>query len=321
MDMSKRIIITGGAGFLGSNLAIALHNQGEKVWVIDNISRPGSRRNSEWLREQEVHVTHSDINFMLEGVYEYHPDIIIHLAGQVAVTDSVADPLNDFYQNAQTTFKLLHTAARIFPRPLFVYSSTNKVYGPDTGFSISEGFPLHMKDSPYACSKGTADLYCQLFSNLYDLPTIVLRQSCIYGTRQWALPGQGWIAWFAKQILAGEPITFYGSGEQVRDVLYVSDWVSAIQSLIHRFGVKHGTRVYNLGGGPDNRLCLKGAVQIIQEQVGREVEVRYEPQREGDQRYYVSDIRQITEDLGWKPLVRPVFGIEKQIAWMRKSGQ
>ena len=245
--MSEKILITGGAGFIGVNYASHLLSQGKQVTIYDNLSRKGTPRNIAWLREtygeNSFDLVEEDVrdgNRLVQEVREV--GLIIHLAGQVAVTTSVIDPRTDFEINALGTFNVLEAARQSERKPVVIYSSTNTVYGDLEDVRVSEGedsyfFPDHSDGisegqlldfhSPYGCSKGTGDQYVRDYYRIYDLPTIVFRQSCIYGTHQFGIEDQGWVAWFVIAAVTGKSITIYGDGKQVRDLLYVDDLLEA----------------------------------------------------------------------------------------------
>src|SRR5215831_10232687 len=250
--MSSTIVVTGGAGFVGSNLVSSLLDRGHHVTVFDSLARPGSERNLLWLRKRHpgLHYVHGDVRDAdaLDSVVR-RADVVYHLAGQVAVTTSVEDPATDFNVNALGTFNVLEAARRNGRRPTLVFTSTNKVYGgiedvvvverparyefQDPQSGISEDQPLDFH-SPYGCSKGAADQYVRDYARIYHLPTVVFRMSCIYGPRQFGTEDQGWIAHFIISVLTGKPITIYGDGKQVRDVLYVEDLVRAFRLAVER---------------------------------------------------------------------------------------
>ena len=257
-------------------------------------------------------------------------DVILHLAAQVAVTSSVTDPRTDFEINALGAFNVLEAARRALRPPIVLFSSTNKVYGgmedvrvvEDGNRYRYEGLPHGAGEdrlldfhSPYGCSKGAADQYVRDYARIYGLRTVVLRQSCIYGPHQFGVEDQGWIAWFVLRALLGEPVTVYGDGKQVRDVLYVDDLIAAFDAAIERIDTVSG-RVYNIGGGPANTLSLLELLALIKKMSGVELAHSFGDWRPGDQRVYISDIRRAQQELGWTPKMPPEQGIARMRDWM-----
>ena len=330
------ILITGGAGFVGSNAAAHFLAQGRRVIVLDNLGRRGTDRNLAWLRGLggDLVVSRTDIRdaAAVTTVFRAHLDIeaVLHLAAQTAVTTSVEDPREDFESNALGTFNVLE-AARSLPRlRALVYASTNKVYGGLTDVAvverddryayrdcpdgIAEDRPLDFH-SPYGCSKGAGDQYVVDYARIYDLPTVVLRQCTIYGPRQLGVEDQGFMAWFCIAAMLGEPLTIYGDGKQVRDVLYVSDLLALYERAIERIDRIKG-QVYNVGGGPANTISLLELVARIENLLGRRLELRFAEWRPGDQRVFVANIAKAARDLGWQPQVGVEEGIESLLAWV-----
>jgi CDP-paratose 2-epimerase len=260
-------------------------------------------------------------------------DLVIHNAGQVAVTTSVADPRTDFEINAAGTFEVLEALRASRRRPPLVFSSTNKVYGALEGLrsrrsgrryalvgaphGIGERFPLDFH-SPYGCSKGAADQYVRDYARIYDLPTVVFRKSCIYGPRQFGVEDQGWVAWFTIAAVTGRPITIYGDGRQVRDILYIDDLVRAYRAAARRIDDVAG-EVFNIGGGPRNTLSLLELLDMLGRFLGRPVPVCYEGWRPGDQTVFVSDIRKARRRLGWNPAITPARGVARLYRWIRAN--
>ncbi|HXR61358.1 MAG TPA: NAD-dependent epimerase/dehydratase family protein [Solirubrobacterales bacterium] len=330
-------LVTGGAGFIGTNLADRLLAEGQRVRVLDNLSRPGVERNLEWLRERHRDRLEVMIGDLCEPAVAAGAvrgvESVFHLAAQVAVTTSLEDPVLDFDVNLVGTLNVLEAARRQARPPAVIFTSTNKVYGgledvelEDTGRryeplaesirrrGISEQRPLDFC-TPYGCSKGAADQYVLDYAKSYGLRTAVFRMSCIYGPHQCGNEDQGWVAHFALRALEGEPITLYGDGRQVRDVLFVDDLVDAF--LLLRENVDSlGGRAYNIGGGPGNAVSLLEVIERIGE-LGSEPAVEFGPWRQGDQRYYVTDTRQFGRDTGWRPRVSAEEGIERLYSWLR----
>jgi CDP-paratose 2-epimerase len=336
-DMSKTIVVTGGAGFVGSNLVCRLVDHGHRVVVFDSLARPGSELNLAWLQTRYPDLEHApgdvrDSDAVNEVVSR--ADVIFHLAGQVAVTTSVEDPTTDFEVNALGTFNVLEAARRSDRRPTLVFTSTNKVYGgiddvivverptryefQDLPGGISEDHPLDFH-SPYGCSKGAADQYVRDYARIYDLPTVVFRMSCIYGPRQFGNEDQGWLAHFIIAAVMGRPITIYGDGKQVRDVLFVEDLVRAFVLAAEKIDTTAG-QVYNIGGGSANALAVwHDFAPILGDLMGRPPEVSFGDWRPGDQRCYVTDIRKAMRDLGWRPIVDKQNGIRRLWEWVSSN--
>ena len=314
----RPILITGGAGFIGSNLADRLASQGHEVRIYDALSRPGVERNLGWLRERhgrKITAIIGDIRDEDE-VVRAASDVkaVFHYAAQVAVTTSMVDPREDFDINVRGTINLLD-AVRTRPEPVpVIFASTNKVYGDlgDLPFNelddryepagllarrgIDESRPLDFH-TPYGCSKGAADQYVLDYARSFGIPTVVFRMSCIYGQRQMGTEDQGWVAHFLIRALEGEPITIYGDGKQVRDILDVHDAVNAYVGALDQVERVHG-RAFNLGGGPENAVSLLQLLDEMRLVTGREVDLRFEDWRPGDQRWYVSDAHKAQSELG-----------------------
>jgi CDP-paratose 2-epimerase len=330
-------VITGGAGFIGCNAAARMRKLGHDVVVVDNLSRPGSKANVTWLREQaglDVHMLDVRQFDAVDSVMSrVQPDVVLHCAGQVAVTTSVTDPRRDFEDNAWGTFNVLEAVRRAAPRAIVLYTSTNKVYGgmEEVGVvlrdgryqyaALSEGCdekqPLDFH-SPYGCSKGAADQYVRDYARIYGLRTVVFRQSCIYGYRQFGVEDQGWVAWFSIRAALGAPVTIYGDGMQVRDILFVDDLVDAFIAAVENIQVSGGN-VYNIGGGRHNRMSLIDLVGCLERLSGRPLEVAYADWRPGDQRIFVCDIAKAKRDLGWSPRVPAADGIERLYRWIETN--
>jgi CDP-paratose 2-epimerase len=261
-------------------------------------------------------------------------DVIVHLAGQVAVTTSVEHPRKDFEDNALGTFNVLESARLSGRNPVVLYASTNKVYGgmedvrvlerencyeyADFPYGIPETSPLDFH-SPYGCSKGAGDQYMRDYHRIYDLPTVVLRQSCIYGSRQFGIEDQGWVAWFVIAALLGKTITIYGNGKQVRDVLFVGDLLDAYDAAVERADQVAG-KVYNIGGGPANTLSVwREFGPLLERLLGKEIPVKQADWRPGDQRLYISDIRNAAQDLDWQPKTNVEEGVTRLFEWVKAN--
>jgi CDP-paratose 2-epimerase len=336
-----RFLITGGAGFIGSNAAARLRSAGHDVTVLDNLSRAAAALNLEWLRrtDSQIRFVHGDVRdeALLARLMGDPWDAILHLAGQVAVTTSIVDPVHDWDQNAVGTFRLLEAirrAARDAPdrAPLLIYASTNKVYGhltsgealregrwelSDLPQGVTEEEPLSF-ESPYGCSKGAADQYVLDYHRSFGLPTTAFRQSCIYGTRQFGEEDQGWVAWFALASAFQLPLTIYGDGCQVRDLLWVDDLVDAYLAAAQRRDVVAG-RAYNIGGGPAFRLSLGQLVDELSRRRGKPLEIQRGPVRLGDQRAFYCDTSRARRDLQWTPRVAPEEGVSRLTAWIEAN--
>jgi CDP-paratose 2-epimerase len=330
-----KTLITGGAGFIGSNLSDRLIREGHEVTVYDDLSRRGAGKNVAWLRAEHGRawtLLEADIrdSGALRGAAA-GVDVIFHLASQVAVTTSVQDPRHDFEVNALGTFNVLEAARLSGRSPIVLYSSTNKVYGGmeevvvvegESGYAyrdfprgIPETHPLDFH-SPYGCSKGAGDQYVRDYARIYDLPTVVFRQSCIYGPRQFGVEDQGWVAWFIIAAVTGQPITIYGDGKQVRDVLWVDDLLDLFQAAVDRIDVASG-QVYNVGGGPENVLAVWSELgPALESLLGRKVDVAYDEWRPGDQRIFVADIGKAERELGWRPQIGKEEGVRRLYEWV-----
>jgi CDP-paratose 2-epimerase len=328
-------LITGGAGFIGSNLARRLVSQGQQVVVYDDLSRQGTDKNLSWLEAEHGdrwELVEADIrDFGTLRQAAAGAEVIYHLASQVAVTSSVQDPRHDFEVNALGTFNVLEAARQSERKPIVLYASTNKVYGGmeevvvvegeadyayrDYPWGISETHPLDFH-SPYGCSKGAGDQYVRDYARIYGLPTVVFRQSCIYGPRQFGIEDQGWVAWFLIAAVTGRRITVYGDGKQVRDVLWVGDLLDLYERAIERIDVAAG-QVYNVGGGPENTLSVWQELgPMLARLTGREIGVAWDDWRPGDQRIFVADIRRAEQELGWRPQTGKEEGIERLYEWV-----
>ncbi len=330
-----KVLITGGAGFIGVNTAASYLDSGDSVYVYDNLSRPGTEKNLRWLKSRgRVTFRRGDIREMprLLSFFRKHGpfQLVLHFAGQVAVTTSVRDPRTDFEINALGTFNVLEAARLCSPRAVFIFASTNKVYGGMEEASVVKGkkgyrfsklrqgvpedWPLDFH-SPYGCSKGAADQYVRDYHRIYGLRTVVMRQSCIYGYRQFGLEDQGWVAWFLIALNSGRRVTIFGDGLQVRDILFIDDLVEAYRLAFKKIGRCAG-KVYNIGGGPRNAIAIRQVIDFYEEWSGRKVDARRGDWRAGDQKIYVSDIRKAGEDLGWHPRISAEKGIARLNNWI-----
>lgn len=334
--MAKKILVTGGAGFIGSNYVDRLLKRGEQVTIFDNLSRAGATRNLTWLEnthgKNSFHLVIGDVrNQQAIQTTAKDADVIFHLAAQVAVTTSVTDPRTDFEINALGTFNVLEAARLSGREPAVLYASTNKVYGGMEDVRIAErdgryeyaDYPNGAPEtrpldfhSPYGCSKGCGDQYVRDYSRIYDLRTVVLRQSCIYGPRQFGIEDQGWVAWFVIAAVKGLPITIYGDGKQVRDILFVDDLLDAYDLALAKLDAVSG-EVYNLGGGPQNTISIWCEFKpMLEKLLGKPIPTATGDWRPGDQRVFISDIHKAAEELGWKPKVGVEEGLKRLFDWV-----
>jgi CDP-paratose 2-epimerase len=334
-------LITGGAGFIATNVADRLLREGCRVRLFDNLSRAGVERNVRWLREQHgggIELQMGDIRdaaalrTAVTGVQR-----IFHFAAQVAVTTSLVDPLLDFEVNARGTLNLLEAIRALDERPSLLFTSTNKVYGhledvslrqngsryqpasdTITRRGISEARPLNFH-SPYGCSKGAAEQYILDYARTFDLPAVVFRMSCIYGPHQFGTEDQGWVAHFLIQALQRRQLTLYGDGFQVRDILFVEDLVDAML-LAHEHIDRTSGEAFNIGGGPSRTVSLRELLDLIGELLGHCPAVAIEPWRSADQRYYVSDTAKFKAATGWRAAIGVEDGVGRLLGWLADSG-
>ncbi|HVH14789.1 MAG TPA: NAD-dependent epimerase/dehydratase family protein [Candidatus Angelobacter sp.] len=335
-----RVLVTGGGGFIGSHAAEYFASE-HQVVICDNLSRASTldhnpvnqTYNWDLMKKEYPKITLHQIDIRDFAAFREaskSAEVIIHTAGQVAVTSSLRDPRTDFEVNALGTFNTLE-AARLNDAAL-VFCSTNKVYGENVNAipvrseakrwcfddvryvnGIPETFSVdHTGHSPYGASKLSADIYVQDYAHTYGLKACVFRMSCIYGERQFGVEDQGWLAWFIIASLARKPITIYGDGKQVRDVLYVKDLILAFDHFV-KSRIKHG--VFNMGGGPENTLSLLELLDIIEESAAVSPQTKYQDWRPADQKVYISDIRKAREELAWKPTIRPLEGVKRVLSW------
>ncbi len=334
---SGRLLVIGGAGFIGVNTARHFLKNGWQVTIFDNFSRKGTEITADLLSKDfpDVRVVRGDIcrDLQLLGDEVGRHDAVIHLAAQVAVTTSIADPRNDIEQNILGTFNVLEAIRLSSNKPALIYTSTNKVYGSLEDLTVRETLMRYEFDdeeartygisekrqldfhSPYGCSKGAADQYVIDYARIYGLKTIVFRQSCIYGENQFGVEDQGWLAWFAIAAMLGKPLTLYGSGKQVRDALFVDDVARLYAMALARPEVLTG-RAYNVGGGPQHTLSLLELLYHLQKHFGYTSNPKHAAIRAGDQPVFVADIRALERDLGWKPLVGLTEGISRMHTWL-----
>jgi CDP-paratose 2-epimerase len=335
----SRTLVTGGAGFVGTNMADRLLRAGEEVVVLDDLSRAGVDENL-----RRLQAAHGDRLEVVKGDVQHARTVrealagatrVFHFAAQVAVTTSLDDPVADFGVNLGGTVTLLEELRRLDSPPPLLFTSTNKVYGgmedvtvvrrgdryePDDetyrAHGVGEDRPLRFS-SPYGCSKGGADQYVLDYAKSYGLPTVVFRMSCIYGPHQCGNEDQGWVAHFLMRAMAGEPITLYGDGMQVRDVLFVDDLLDAMLRAVDDPAL--AGEAFNIGGGPDSTVSLLELLALIGELEGKAPEVAFGDWRVGDQRWYVSDIRRFSATTGWAPQVGVRDGVERLHAWLKEN--
>jgi CDP-paratose 2-epimerase len=334
---SDRVLVTGGCGFLGCNIAAGLAARGRNVVAMDNFSRSGSQDNADWLRQRcgnrvAIEIADTRDTGAVDELVSA-ATAVMHLAAQVAVTTSLDDPISDFEINGRGTLNVLEAVRRHKPTAPVIFASTNKVYGkllddsqvvrvggryipnePRFAHGVDEDTPLDLY-SPYGCSKGAADQYVRDYARVFGLRSVVLRMSCIYGPRQFGNEDQGWIAHFLLQAIRQRPITIYGDGHQVRDALFVDDAVDAWIRALDNVGRLAG-RIFNLGGGPSNAISLRELLGFITELRGKPSDVRFAAWRPGDQPWYVSDIRAASQALGWEPRVPVAQGLRRIERWL-----
>ena len=322
------ILITGGVGFIGTNTAIHFaKDKKNTITIVDNFSRKEVGKNASFLRKNfpQIKIIKTNVENISAYIKEIkNADVIIHLAGQTAVTTSIIDPTKDFQTNIYSTFKLLETVRVNNPKTIFIYSSTNKEYG-----DLSKHkFFSHLKGidesenldfiSPYGCSKGAADQYCLYFGRIYGLNTVVFRQSCIYGPFQFGVEDQGWIAFFSKQFLFKKTLTIYGDGYQIRDLLYVEDLINAYKLAIKNIKKAKG-QAFNIGGGIKNAYSLLQVIDLFEKIFGYKITIGFDKIRLGDQKYFVSKNEKIRKFLGWSAKTDFKIGVKKMIDWQSKN--
>jgi CDP-paratose 2-epimerase len=338
-NATEPVLITGGAGFIGANLAERLLEEGRRVILLDNLSRAGVADNVRALRERfadRVELVRGDIRDKpLVTQLVSQASAVFHFAAQVAVTTSLSDPLLDFDVNVRGTLNVLEALRGLSSPPPLLFTSTNKVYGALPDVRLRESASRYTPESPavrelgideerslafcspYGCSKGAADQYVLDYAHSYDLKAVVFRMSCIYGPKQCGNEDQGWVAHFLIKALRGEPITIYGDGKQVRDILFVSDLVDAMLLAQKNLPQVSG-RAFNIGGGTRNVLSLRELLAFVEELTGDPLQLRYDEMRTGDQRYYVSNIERFHAVTGWQPRVEAGTGVQFLYEWLRR---
>ncbi|UUP16764.1 NAD-dependent epimerase/dehydratase family protein [Nitratireductor thuwali] len=337
---ARPVVITGGSGFIGSNLADRLLSDGEDVVILDNLGRAGVDQNLTWLKERHgprVHPFLADVRDLqaIRPAFD-NAKAVFHLAAQTAVTTSLADPIDDFEVNARGTLNVLEAVRSSGTHAPVIFASTNKVYGdlahvklvesedryaPATKevreFGIGESAALDFC-TPYGCSKGVADQYVLDYGKSFGIPTAVLRMSCIYGPRQFGTEDQGWVAHFLLNILNGQPITIFGDGKQVRDVLHVADAVEAYCRVLDGIDTAAG-KAFNLGGGPANAVSLKMVLREMSRITGIRADIRQAEWRTGDQPYFVADTRLMEKTLGWRGSTGWKSGLRDLAQWLKAN--
>ena len=327
-------LVTGGAGFIGTNTAMSLLSLGENVTIFDNFSRPGTEENISLVRNHtRCHVIHGDVTReeqIMPAIRDAQPDILLHLAAQVAVTTSVENPRDDFTVNALGTFNVLEALHQHSPDTILLNASTNKVYGKMEDIALTERAERYAHQmsacgitesgnldfySPYGCSKGAAEQYVLDYCRIYGIRTVNFRQSCIYGPNQFGLEDQGWVAWFIIATVLKKPLTLYGDGKQVRDILYIDDLVCIYQKAVERIDKVAGQSL-NVGGGPSNSLSLLELLDMLEELDGRHIDSSLADWRPGNQEMYISDIRKASALLLWEPAISPGLGVERLYRWV-----
>jgi CDP-paratose 2-epimerase len=331
------MLITGGAGFIGVNAARYFADKGWQLTVLDNLSRRGTEDNLRWLQDQaDIRFERVDIRdqaALEAAVKSARPDVLLHLAAQVAVTTSVTDPREDFEINALGTFNVLEAVRQHSPESFVINASTNKVYGKmedvgtverngryeyrdlPTGVAETQQLDFH---SPYGCSKGAADQYTIDYARIFGLQSVTFRQSCIYGTRQFGIEDQGWVAWFTIAAVLGKQITIYGDGKQIRDVLHVDDLARAYEAAIRHREAASG-QAFNIGGGSANTMSLRELLAYLEQTLGIEIPLQWSDWRPGDQPVFVCDLSKARECLVWGPQIGVQDGVRQLIYWVQDN--
>jgi CDP-paratose 2-epimerase len=341
-EIHMTFLVTGGCGFVGSNIAAQLIERGEQLVVFDNMSREGTAENLKWLQSLgKFEFVRGDVREhaeVIQAVERTNPHVIFHLAGQVAMTTSMQDPQRDFAINVLGTFNLLESVRCACPQATIVYSSSNKVYGELAGVKLKEealrysatNYPNGIDESapldfqtPYGCSKGAADQYMLDYARVFDLNTVVFRHSTIFGGRQFATFDQGWVGWFCRQALETErnserePFTISGNGKQVRDLLFVEDCVACYFAAADKIDQVRG-QAFNIGGGMANSSSLLELLQILEKELNVRLKYTQLPWRHSDQKFFVANNSKAESMLSWKPRTTKHEGILKTIAWARE---
>ena len=344
--MIGKVLVTGGAGFIGSNLAEHHLSKGSQVIIFDNLSRPGggAKTNIEYLTSK--YKDNPNFKFVLGDIKDLDHlkevvrgvDVVFHVAAQTAMTTSIEDPVEDFATNARGTFNVLEAARSADSAPIVLYTSTNKVYGNLTRQAvklvekdkrwdfgdkeyqegIDEGYPLDF-EGPYGCSKGIGDAYCLDYARTFALRTVVFRMSAIYGTGQHPTEDQGWVGWFIRRAMENKTINIYGDGKQVRDILFITDLLAAFDQALENIDTTKG-RMYNMGGGRKNSLSILEMLELLERELGiKPSKIGFGPWRLADQKVYISNSAKARRDFGWAPKVSKEEGITRLYQWMRKE--
>ncbi|MBF0511957.1 MAG: NAD-dependent epimerase/dehydratase family protein [Candidatus Omnitrophica bacterium] len=342
-----KIIVTGGAGMIGSHCAEHFAKKKHDVLVLDNLLRSsifGSKSKSveyNWRyleKIPKVKLLRKDIcdrDEMMRVFKREAPDLVIHTAGQPGVKYSLEHPLEDYEINATGTINVLEALRKVNKKGMFILTSTNKVYGNNVNHvalkawpkrytfksikGIDERFSIDLTGhTPYGVSKLTGDLYTQDYAQIFDLKSAIFRMSCIYGTRQFGFEDQGWLAWFAIRFLQNKPVTIYGDGRQVRDVLWVDDLIKAFEAFTSR-DFRYKGEVFNIGGSYKNTISLLELIEILEKTSGRKIQIQYGPWRQFDQKVYISDITKAQKLLHWKPTVSPKEGVKRLYQWVEQN--
>ena len=333
----KRILITGGAGFIGFNAANYFKNKGLDVFVIDNLSRKGVEKNLSFFKKKKItffKVFCKDTNKVTQIIYKIKPNFIFHLAGQVAVTKSFDDPINDLKENVMTTVNILESIRNLKKKPVLIFSSTNKVYGDVNDVKTkNETYRYNFKSkkflginekqkinliSPYGCSKGSAEYYIIDYAKNFDFKYFILRQSCIYGQNQYGHEDQGWISWIMTCSLLGKKINIFGDGKQVRDALHIDDLVSLYEILIKKSN-RLNSNIFNVGGGINNTLSILELIDFLRLKTKIKINLYFKKKRAGDQLIYVSDNSKIKKYTGWSPKLSVNLGLNLFLNWLIKE--
>jgi len=340
-----RILVTGGAGMVGSHTSEYYAKKGYEVIVLDNLMRSklfcydkeSVEYNWNYLKKYEnIKLIKGDVREKkdLQEAIGNAVDVVIHAAGQPGVPSSVKNPKEDFSINAYGTLNVLECTRKVSPEATIIYCSTNKTYGENVDKKeleekdaryvyknvqgISENLGIDLTGhTPYGASKFCGDIYVQEYGHIYKMKTAVFRMSCTYCTRQFGFEDQGWVAWFIIATLLNKPITIYGNGKQVRDLLYATDLIDAFDKFIN--SDLKGPHVFNIGGGPDNTASLLEFLDRIEEIIGKKPNISYDDWRPSDQKVYISDISKLKRTLIWKPQVSVKEGVEKVVEWVRKN--
>jgi len=346
MIKSQSVLITGGAGFIGSNLTEFFLSQGNRVTIFDNLSRPGGGAEKNIKALLEKYRNNPSLKFIKGDIRDFDElsqvikdiDIVLHVAAQTAMTTSIENPVADFETNARGTFNVLEAARRANSDPIIIYTSTNKVYGDLTKKQVKlveketrwdfaedafvggvdENYPLDY-EGPYGCSKGIGDAYCLDYARTFGLKTVVFRMSGIYGVGQHPTEDQGWVAWFIRRATEAKPVTIYGDGKQVRDILYIEDLINAFDKAIAKIDKTRG-EAYNIGGGRENSISVLELLDLMERKLGiKSPKITFDSWRRADQKVYISNTSRAKGDFGWSPQTSKEKGITKLYNWIKKE--